>query len=359
MVFAGVFIMNSSGGAAPLPPGTNLSGATLEEVMADMATYAENVSPDTGGTITVNGTSYGGYDYRIADSANLPTPNVLNSFTASDWFTNTTNPNERVALVVFKGNLTMSSITFEPSNSTNNAKSFTVIYVDGNLTLSSSTVSMTRRGGENPSYTSLPLTAAPHTTRTLTGTAGTGGNGGRSAYTRTSPVQTSWNGKAGGLFSGGGGGSGGLNTGTNTITITGQSNAEPRGGQGGGSVTTFNGWNIGGGGGNLPGTGVKQNGSGYANNGQQGTGGTIIIIVNGTFTGTGSNVNAQGASGGSAQQSGGQAAAGGGSGGGRVRVLAKTLASTASTSVTGGSGGGGGTANGNAGNAGDVSQTTY
>ena len=32
MAFAGVFIMNSSGGAAPLPPGTNLSGATLEEV---------------------------------------------------------------------------------------------------------------------------------------------------------------------------------------------------------------------------------------------------------------------------------------------------------------------------------------
>jgi hypothetical protein len=307
MVFAGVFIMNSSGGAAPLPPGTNLSGATLEEVVADMATYAENISPDTGGTITVNGTSYGGYDYRIADAANLPTPNVLNSFTASDWFTNTTNPNERVALVVFKGNLTMSSVTFEPSNSTNNAKSFTVIYVDGNLTLSSSTVSMTRRGGENPSYPSLPLTAAPHTTRTLSGTAGSGGNGGRSAYSG----QTSWNGKAGGLFSGGGGGAGGLSTGGNTITITGQSDAEPRGGKGGGNVTTFNGWNIGGGGGNPGGIGRQQNGTGSASNGQQGTGGTIIIIVNGTFTGTGSNVNAQGASGGSAvQSSGGQAAAG-------------------------------------------------
>ena len=355
MVFAGVFIMNSSGGAAPLPPGTNLSGATLEEVMADMATYAENLSPDTGGTITVNGTSYGGYDYRIADSANLPTPNVLNSFTASDWFTNTTNPNERVALVVFKGNLTMSSVTFEPSNSTNNAKSFTVIYVDGNLTLSSSTVSMTRRGGENPSYTSLPLTAAPHTTRTLSGTAASGGSGGRSAYSG----QSSWHGKPGGLFSGGGGGAGGLSTGSNSITITGQSDAEPRGGKGGGNVTTFNGWNIGGGGGNPGGIGRAQNGSGYANNGQQGTGGTIIVIVNGTFTGTGSNVTAQGASGGSAvQSSGGQAAAGGGSGGGRVRVLAKTLASTASTNVNGGAGGGG-TASGVAGGTGDVSQTTY
>jgi hypothetical protein len=323
--------------------------------MADVATYAENLSPDTGGTITVNGTSYGGYDYRIADSANLPTPNVLSSFTASDWFTNTTNPNERVALVVFKGNVTMSSIIFEPNNSTNNAKSFTVIYVDGNLTLSSSTVSMTRRGGENPSYTSLPLTAAPHTTRTLTGTAGKGGNGGRSAY----PGQTSWAGKVGGLFSGGGGGSGGLNTGTNTITITGQSNAEPRGGRGGGSVTTFNGWNIGGGGGNPPGVGVKQNGSGSANNGVQGAGGTIIIIVNGTFTGTGSNITAQGAAGGSAvQSSGGQAAAGGGSGGGRVRVLAKTLASLASTTVTGGAGGGG-TRSGSAGGNGNASQVTY
>jgi len=234
--------------------------------MADMATYAENASPDTGGSITVNGTSYGGYDYRIADPANLPTPNVLNTFTASDWFTNTTNPNERVALVVFKGSVTMSSITFEPSNSTNNAKTFTVIYVDGNLTLSSSTVSMTRRGGENPPYTSLPLSAAPHTTRTLTGTAGSGGNGGRAAYSG----QTSYFGKAGGLFSGGGGGSGGLSTGSNSITITGQTDAEPRGGQGGGNVTTFNGWNVGGGAGNPPGVGRKQNGSGYANNGQQG-----------------------------------------------------------------------------------------
>jgi hypothetical protein len=233
--------------------------------MADMATYAENASPDTGGSITVNGTSYGGYDYRIADPANLPTPNVLNTFTASDWFTNTTNPNERVALVVFKGNVTMSSITFEPSNSTNNAKTFTVIYVDGNLTLSSSTVSMTRRGGENPPYASLPLSAAPHTTRTLTGTAGSGGNGGRTFYAG----QTSWHGKPVGLFSGGGG-SGGLSTGSNSITITGQTDAEPRGGQGGGNVTTFNGWNVGGGAGNPPGVGRKQNGSGYANNGQQG-----------------------------------------------------------------------------------------
>jgi hypothetical protein len=111
--------------------------------------------------------------------------------------------------------------------------------------------------------------------------------------------------------SGGGGGAGGLSTGGNTITITGQSDAEPRGGKGGGNVTTFNGWNIGGGGGNPGGIGRQQNGTGSASNGQQGTGGTIIIIVNGTFTGTGSNVNAQGASGGSAvQSSGGQAAAG-------------------------------------------------
>ena len=363
MVFAGVLIgQNSSSGLLPFVPADNASVDNLEALMTIMAASKSTTGVESGVTLSVNGQSYTDYDYIIKDS-----PGTISSFTSTDYFTDTANPNEKIAFVVIKGNVTMDGINFEPST----PKIFTAIYIDGNLTLTNSSISMKGRGGEHADYSAaanFKVTSSVF----FNNSVGNGGNGGLNAYNVGSASQTSYYGKNGGRFSGGGGGAGGLYTGSNGITFNGgnsaQTDAEPRGGRGGTAPRTFNQWNTGGGAGNTPGSGIKENPTGFANDGEQGCGGSLFVIVNGQLSGsgtsTGNHFDARGMAGGNSRQdSAGQNSAGGGSGGGRIYVLYKTLSgSTPSLSAAGGSGGtsnSGGSRNGNSGTAGGTTIQTY
>ena len=85
MVFAGVLIgQNSSSGLLPFVPADNASVDNLEALMTIMASSKSTTGVESGVTLSVNGQSYTDYDYIIKDS-----PGTINSFTSTDYFTDT------------------------------------------------------------------------------------------------------------------------------------------------------------------------------------------------------------------------------------------------------------------------------
>lgn len=328
--------------------GGNVSYASLRDFGLD-AVESSSASITAGGTLSINSEALGSYDYRVVVG-----DTTVSSFTVGDWFTATQDT--RSACIFVRGNLTINAgITFIPSV----RKLFTFVYVKGNLTLNG-TLSMTQRGANHRgtgtsggATTAAAIRIATGTfsavtnpeipasgggggqTNAAAGTAGTaGGTGGGGAGSGSPGV--GGKGSAGTSFTGGSGGGG-----------SGQGvaggNAEDRGGRGGNAASSGN-W-TGAGSGNPGGTAI-----GTADS-ASGTGGVLVIICTGTFSGTGS-AQANGVRGGNSYGSGGSDGHGGGTGGGSVTIMFGTDTSSITPTASGGAGGVGSGPSGGAGGAG-------
>lgn len=331
----------------PDPP-----AGTSDDILAfarSLSTTFDNtaVVPTAGTALTLNSQSVGNYDYTVFNGNT-----TVSSFVESDWFTSTKDTAS--AWVVVNGNLTINAgQTIQPAQ----RKLFTVLYVTGNLTCNG-TISMTARGANhsgtgdsggattavairigtgtfgavvNPQIPATGGAGAVGTTvdnEVRSGTAGTNGaTGGGGAGAKFGGVR-SGGGAAGTCFSGGSGG-GGVGSGT-------AGTAEANGGKGGNGSGTATAGGTGNPGGDSGGTNGLVGGTG--------TGGTLIVICEGTFSGTGA-IAANGVNGVRPSNS----MAGGASGGGSVTVLSGTDSSSITPTATGGTGqfsgnGGNGTA---------------
>ncbi len=318
---------------------------------ASLKAYAEYLltqtasTPTAGGALTINNQAVGSHDYVIKSSAT-----TISSFTNSDWFTATEDTAS--AWIVVNGNLTINAgVTLQPTN----RKLFVVVYVNGNLTLNGN-ISMSLRGANHSATPAVAIRVANGTFSSTenptipaaggaggtssTGTAGPslGSGGGGKGVGSNSGV--GGNGAAGTCFSGGPGGGAAYGSG-NTGTAGGSNGGAGGAGAGGAS----------GGVGNPSGTNV--------NNGsiENGTGGTLIVIVNGTVSGSG-QLAARGGNIDSAWSSIVPASglSGGGSGGGIIVLMNKSVSGITNT-VAGGTSTGG-TASGGAGGAGTYTALT-
>ena len=316
--------------ATPSFEGGNAISTDLYTLVNDISTITTNVSPTAGGTLTINGNVIGSYDYTVKNGNQ-----TVSSFTASDWFTSTQDT--RSALIVVNGNLTINSgQTFIPSV----RKLFTCIYVNGDLTLNGS-ISMSQRGANhsgtgnsggltteqdirliNGTYSSVTNPQIPAVSTGGAGGTGAGGDGGHGSGT--------WGVGANGTCFGGGSAGGGPPNYVDPPTY--------RGGVGGLSYEYFDGNadknTYGSGAGNPGGAGSRPQAS-------AGTGGTLIVFVKGTLSGSGT-FTAVGAAGGSGSSIGPAqrfSHGGGGSGGGSINIIATTDSSSTTMSAVGGAGG--------------------
>ncbi len=321
--------------------GNICASSILEAARKIAAATSSTGGPIEGGTVRINNLSMGSFDYVTADTTTIST------FTTSDWFTNTEDT--RSAWIIVHGDLTIDSgQTLTPSV----RKLFTVLYVTGNLVVNGG-ISMTARGANhsgtgnsggltqpvnirigNGTFSAvtdpqIPATGGAGGSRSsssgfkgIDGTnGGTGGGGSGSSLGGSSGA-----GSAGTCFTGGTGGSSGATGGTG-------GNGSAFGGRGGDVAPGFPG--AAGGTGN-PGGSSSFN---VTPDGGTGTGGTLIIIVAGTLSGSGT-ISANGVNG---VNAGGVGA--GCSGGGSVTVLYGTDSSSITPTANGGtvsSGGNGG-----------------
>jgi len=321
----------------------------LSYLRAFIAAGSPITPPTVGGTLTINGISFGSFDYMYT------TTQVVSSFNANNWFT--TNADNSSALIIVNGDLTINSgQTFAPSV----PKLFTVIYVTGNLTVNGA-ISMTALGANSTTVPSNTIALAKGTYSIVGGGSVSNpavpGTGGAGAAALSSTGQNSGqSGSAGGTGGGGGGqfvagsvgtvgtgaagtafsggsGSGALNDTTSTTLST--ANATANGGAGsagaGNQIAP-------GGSGNPGGVGYISGSPNATVTGGTGTGGTLIIICEGTLSGSGTisaNGVATGTSGG---------ITGGGSGGGSVSVFTHVDSSSITPTANGGGNGGAGTA---------------
>lgn len=326
-----------------------LNASPVQIQYASLKAYAEYLltqtasTPTAGGALSINGQAVGNHDYIIKTSAT-----TISSFTNSDWFTNTEDTAS--AWVVINGNLTINSgITLQPTN----RKLFMVVYVNGNLTLNGN-ISMSLRGANHSATTAVPIRVANGTYSSISnptipatggagGTSGAGtagpslgsGGGGKGAAGGTG---SGGNGAAGTCFSGGPGGGSGYNA---------------AGGAGG-----ANGGAGGAGAGGASGGVGNPSGSNVVNGSiENGTGGTLIVIVNGTVSGSG-QLAARGGDINSAWSSilPASGLSGGGSGGGIVVLMNKSVSGITNT-VAGGTSTGG-IVSGGAGGAGTYTALT-
>ena len=283
------------------------------------------------------------------------TSQISSGYTATDWFTNTEDT--RSAWILVNGDLTIDQgVVFLPPV----RKLFTVIYVSGTLSVSG-VISMTARGANHGGLGNSGGVVPPGNIRLGTGTFSAITNpfipslGGAGASSRSTAGQNSGTAGTNGGTGGGGGGvwfnaggivgsgsagtcfSGGTGSGAvynSTSSGVSSSNARIYGGAGsagaGNQIAT-------GGSGNPGGLGYYFNTPTSSIDGGTGTGGTLIVISEGTFVGTGGIESvgvATGALGG---------IRGGSSGGGSITIMYKGAdGSTLASSVAGGNSGGGG-----------------
>ncbi len=336
----------SGGGGVPPSSGTSI----LSTARSLSSTFSgQTISPTAAGALTIDSQAVGNYEYTVKNGNQ-----TISSFTASDWFTSTEDTVS--SWIIVNGNLTINSgQTLIPSV----RKLFTVVYVSGNLTVNGS-ISMTGRGANHSgtgnsggattavairigtgTFSAVVNPQIPATggtggagvsgvNGTNSGVAGTnGGSGGGGAGYRFLGTAVSGSGSAGTCFTGGTGGGAAYNAGT-------AGNGGANGGAGGQGVPTNS--NI-----ITGGTGNPAGNTGTAQAGGTGTGGTLIVIVAGSLTGTGSIV----ANGVDSNRIGG-GAPGGASGGGSVTVLfgtnpsgPTTLTANGGNGLSGGNGGNG------------------
>jgi hypothetical protein len=326
--------------AAPSFNGGNVTSTDLYTLVNDISAITTDVSPTAGGTLTINGNAIGSYDYTVKNGNQ-----TVSSFSASDWFTSTADT--RSALIVVNGNLTINSgQTFIPSV----RKLFTCIYVNGNLTLNGS-ISMSQRGANHSGTGNSGGLTTEQDIRIINGT-----------YSSVTNPQIPALSTGGAGASGGGGGSSWAG-GTNGTCFTGGTGAGSSsgsvrggiGGSGGGGANDT----IAGGAGNPGGPRVKNNPP-YNNDGGTGTGGTLIIFVKGTLSGSGTftSVGAAGGNSGPIDPEPHFGYGGGGSGGGSINILCTIDSSSTTINTNGGSGGTGKTAGGSNGATGTARKLT-
>ena len=305
---------------------------------------ATTARAQSGGSMTLNSVSLGSYDYTYVGGNE-----TVSSFSNSNYFTSTAD--SRSALVYIDGDFTINSgQTFIPSN----RKLFTAIYVKGNLAVEGS-ISMSARGSNHGgvpvssgnikliadgTYSSVPNPKIP---------SGGGSAGAASAEAQSNDDKVGGNGGAGSAGGTGGGGGGGAGVGGNdpggypgrakggtgaagtsfsggpggggaTDLTSGSlapnrigANATANGGAGGASSPTPSHYHSHGGSGNPGGQGHDSDGTAPAENGNDGTGGVLVIFVEGNYTGSGSVVAA--GVGGNGE--------GGATGGGSVSIFVK------------------------------------
>lgn len=322
----------------------NYSGTDLVDVCRQLEAAISSCPPTAGGTLTVNSVSLHSFDVVVKNGNQ-----TVSSFVSADWFTSTAD--SRSAFVIVRGNLTIDSgQIFIPSA----RKLFVCIYVTGNLTVNG-TIAMTGRGANhsatgsnlaagniriatgtfsavvNPQVSSAGAAGGSSPGNSSagnvggTGTAGQTGGGGTGGNAR-SAANGNQAGAAGTSFSGGPG-SGAMIDSAGSTTGVAASADGAKGGNGGPASSVA----AGAGAGNPGGTGVNSGA-----NGTDGTGGTLICLCEGTYSGSGT-VEASGTAGGAA--SGTFSAAGGGSGGGHATVLCDTDSSGPTPSASGGAAG--------------------
>ena len=343
---------------------------------------ATTARAQSGGTMTLNSVSLGSYDYTYVGGNE-----TVSSFSNSNYFTSTAD--SRSALVYIDGDFTIDSgQTFIPSN----RKLFTAIYVKGNLAVEGS-ISMSQRGSNHGgvpvsagnikliadgTYSSVPNPQIP---------SGGGSAGAASAEAQSNDDKQGGNGGAGSAGGTGGGGGGGAGVGGNNPSGyngrakggAGAAGTSFSGGPGGGGATDLtsgalapgrtgsagsaNGgaggagapspshYDSHGGSGNPGGQGYDADGTDPAENGNDGTGGVLVIYVEGDYSGSGS-VAANGV-GGNGE--------GGATGGGSVSIFVKGTDGGPTPTAAGGSALGGAIdgATGGTGGAGTARKMAY
>lgn len=277
----------------PIFDGSAFSSQSILEAARFMATGQTTSSPKTGSKLTVNSRILGNYDYHITNST------TISSFTSTDWFTSTSDTAS--AWIIIKGDLTIDlGQTIQPAN----RKLFTVVYVKGALTLDG-IISMTARGANHSGTGSSGGFTAPVDISIGSGTFSIVGGGtisnplipsrGGSGGAATSTDNVSFNGSVGSNGGTGGGGGGGKAGGSSSGA--GSAGTCFTGGTGGGGVVSSgsgtNGTANGGQGGNssgpnMYGGGGNPGGTGSTGSGSSGTGGVLIVICEGSLTGSGS-----------------------------------------------------------------------
>ena len=278
-----------------------------------------DISPRGYNQLQINSQAVGFFEFTYLYGNKL-----IKSNEGQNWFTSTKDTVS--SWIIVNGDLNLTSgYSIIPSA----RKLFTVLYVKGDLTVNG-TISMTARGANHSGTGDSGGFTAPVNIRIGTGTfssisnpqvPSTGGAGGSGSGV---------SGTAGTSGGSGGGGSGLVSAGTSGDGASGTSFSGGSGGGGGISGTGNNGTANGGAGGTV------SSGTGAAGTGNPtgGTGGTLIIICEGTLSGSGTIVS-----------NGSNNTTGGASGGGSVTVLYKydgNLTPTNTGGTTSGSGGAGG-----------------
>ena len=258
------------------------------------------VEPESAGDLVVNGQAVGKMDIVV-----IPGQTITDSRVSDELFSQTKDIAS--AWMIVKGDLVLEDCEIRPSQ----RKLFTVVYVTGNLTMNSSgnpcSISMTQRGANHSgtgdsggATTAVDIKVGPNTTITASGGAGAatnnipgtaasgtngrddtqsalGSGGGGGGWNDTNGVSvdpaTMGSGAAGTCFSGGAGGGGSADPADSTTS----GSAGANGGAGG---TDINGTLIDEG---AAGAG-NPNGGGARYSAFDGTGGTLIVIVQGTIS---------------------------------------------------------------------------
>jgi hypothetical protein len=336
------------------PIGEDVSGASVLDVCRNWPLETDMQYPNYGGTATVNSVNVGLFDYVYKTGNQTPTSDM------SEWFTGSNDA--RSAWVLVDGDLTVNSgVMFRPPT----RKLFTVVYVTGDLVMNG-TMTMTSRGANHNGTGESGGAVTAADLRIATGTfsavvdpqvpaaggaggaggsnaagsngsagsaGGTGGGGGGTGAAGSGRIGIGGDGSAGTSFSGGSGGGGAITT---SAALVEAGDAEPNGGEGGFGIGSGN-TAYSEGCGNPVGALV---GAAGPSNAQGGTGGTLVVICEGTFAGSGV-VNSNGSNNGAPFRGGGS------TGGGSITIFygsdTSTITPVASggISATGGNGGAG------------------
>lgn len=360
-------IKTSRFGNPPSLIGGNVSDSSIYNLLSTQTGFTNSVSPTAGGTLTINNNYLGMYDYTVKIGNQ-----TISSFTSSDWFT--TTEDSRSAFIVVRGDLTINSgITFIPPV----RKLFTCIYVTGNF-VNNGTVSMTARGANHSGLDNSGGFLEPKDIRLATGTfsgitnpqipalgglpgtrssrgngvagnngvdGGSGGGGSGSHGDGTAPTD----GSRGTCFSGGSGGGGAYGGGSFPDYVSNAFVGVSYGGRGGYGGDSNNTVTSGGGAGNPGGKAWNRENyefgaaAGSATDGSDGTGGTIIVFVEGSLSGNGLFVS-NGSSGGiggpwSPDNQSNWLNGGGGSGAGSINILTRSSSWNGTLTASGGAGG--------------------
>ena len=324
--------------------GDNVSGADVLAICRAWTQQSPSGLPWEGGTMTVDSQSLGSYDWAWKNGNQ-----TISATQPFDWFTATQDT--RSAWVIVDGDLTINAgMELRPTS----RKLFTVVYVTGDLACNGS-ISMSQRGANHSGTGESAGATTAAAILIATGTYSTvvdpkvpaAGAAGGAGISTTGNGNNGSAGSAGGT--GGGGGGGNAAAGATSTSGAGAAGTSFTGGSGGGGAVATSGTATGTAGGANGGAGGNSGNSGnaaaYAGAGNpegvysgsllgltkvgNGTGGVLIVIVEGALSGSGTiAANGQVAFLGNART-------GGGSGGGSVTIMYGTDTSSITPTANG------------------------